>query len=134
MVLTSKVAVVQYKIFANHGLASSQNFIVITNLVVHPNYHAAHDVRKQLILDACEKATQLGMPIYVCAPEDYYASVYTDDCGFTELGEHVSLSFEPEYRRKYLVYRPSLQFADLLETHKPNRFDFGWGGLRGSNK
>jgi hypothetical protein len=78
------------------------------------------------------------MPVYVCVPEEYYASVYKEDCGFTELGEHVSMSFEPEYRRRYFVYRPSPEFPELLEPHKKesksNRFDFGWGALRGSIK
>ena len=44
--------------------------------------------------------------------------MYKDECGFTELGEHVSLSFEPGYRWKYMVYRQSTHSAELLDTHK----------------
>lgn len=61
------------------------------------------------------------MPLYVSVSSsppssgDYTAQqqqqqqhlrLYKDECGFTELGEHVSLMFDPVYTIKYLVFRP----------------------------
>ena len=89
------------------------------------------------MIDAREKATQLGMPLYICVPGEH-AKVFKSECGFTELGEHTSLSFEPEYRWKYLVYRPSPESIELLNRDKKgskqNRFDFRWRTLKGSGK
>ena len=74
------------------------------------------------------------MPLYACVSGDYCSSLYKDECGFTELGEHVSLMFEPEYRWKYFVHRPSQQSIELVNAERGlrlNKFDFGWGAIRG---
>ena len=70
------------------------------------------------------------MPLYVSSGE-YRAQLYKDECGFSELGEHVSLILEPEYRWKYLVFRPCPQESNLANEGKESiRFDFGWRAIR----
>ena len=91
-------------------------------------------IGKKLVLEARKQAIQLGMPLYACVSGDYCACLYKDECEFTELGEHVSWMFKPEYRWKYFVYRPDQRCVELLRAEKgprPNPFDFGWGAIRG---
>ena len=107
---------------AQNGEFPEEDFIVITNLAIHPNCPTGQDLSMQLLLEARMQACKLGMPVYVFAAGEDCTWLYKEKCGFTEIGQHLSWSIKPEYTWKHFVFRPGEWWASNV-GEVTRRFD-----------